>query len=518
MPKTPLVSTIRHTIQCVRSLCRLVSHQPKVQLVDLGYPNVNEGPVTYSTTSVLSALQTSKVPANLVAYPVNRHSLGDFSNQVRRRIIANPNADVACGVYIWNTQYVAALNHEIAQARSQNEFHGKFILGGPMATYTPLLMSRQYDQSNFMAIGFSEWALSDFYHGQAQDAIIPVEELEEPGRLKRADNIHLTPFKTTPMRTYIDLNYPFLLALGKIYGSVKIRATLTQVGCAFRCSFCQWPGGGQKRQFLESRLNDISDILKLEASLRKKHIILDLSVNDAVFNSGAFHIKALDQLIQGGFKGKLSLQCRPEMIKRDFLERVVQLNKQGAMTLLEFGIQTYNRAENKAIYRQNNFKKIPEKIDLIYQVEQETGTSIPIEFSIIYGLPLQTVQSFKSTITSLEDLSANLNFGTGAPIIAFPLSFLPGTALEREKDTYGFKLSPQPDSYHTLGKAHPNVLSQELFGISSNSFTIADYQKMTQIAVELNAKYDHMTHQRDFKFGLFAKQRSVSPSDRLLLK
>ncbi len=491
----------------------------KISLIDLGYPNQNEGPFTYSSATVFDALQRQDISSTIHSYPVNRTDLGTFRSAIRKHLIAMPQTDIASGSYIWNTDYIKVINDEVAVARQDGHFDADFILGGPMATYTPRDTTTTNSETNFIAIGFSEYDLTQHYlDPRSNTSVISVTDLDDPQNIIEADRKRLLSFKSTPMATYLNLNRPYLFDLGKQYGSVKIRATLTQVGCAFRCSFCQWPGGGQKREFVPSRLNDVQDILVLEKELRQHHIILDVSVNDAIFNSGTLYLTVLDAFINGGFQGKLSLQCRPEMIEKEFLDRIVTLTTQGAMVLLEFGIQTYNRDENKAIQRNNNFKKIEEKIALIQEVETAKGIRIPVEFSLIYGLPLQTVASFKHSIFRVKQISQSLNFGAGAPIIAFPLSFLPGTALTRSRETYEFELSAQPDTYVTLSKADTAMQEKALYGIRSSTFTFEEYQDMTQAAITLNEAYDTKTRIRDEQFGIGLKKKSTDPGHLLIQK
>ena len=59
---------------------------------------------------------------------------------------------------------------------------------------------------------------------------------------------------------------------------------------------------------------------------------------DPTFNSGPNYLNVLDYFIEKQYKGKISLQCRPEMVKDIFLEKIATLSELGANPVLEFGI------------------------------------------------------------------------------------------------------------------------------------------------------------------------------------
>ncbi|CAF0787643.1 unnamed protein product [Adineta steineri] len=88
---------------------------------------------------------------------------------------------------------------------------------------------------------------------------------------------------------------------------------------------------------------------------------------------------------------KIALQTRIEMIKPEFLDLIVQLNKT-AMVVLEFCLQTIHSSEQKFIDRPSNMKKIQRILNEIYE------RSIACEVSLIFGLPEQTIDSFEKSI------------------------------------------------------------------------------------------------------------------------
>lgn len=148
----------------------------------------------------------------------------------------------------------------------------------------------------------------------------------------------------------------------------------------------------------------------------------DLAIVDPTFNAGDNYLDVLKSL--GGFKGKISLQSRFEMVKDEYIQACQRLQEGGAKVVLEVGIQTIHRQETKMIHRPNNLLKIKEWAAKLRE------NDIPFEISLIYGLPVQTLQSFKENVAFAQDLGPT-------KLVAWPLMLLRGTELERQKDVYG---------------------------------------------------------------------------------
>lgn len=92
--------------------------------------------------------------------------------------------------------------------------------------------------------------------------------------------------------------------------------------------------------------------------------------------------------------------------------------------------------------------------------------NISYEISLIYGLPNQTLDTFKYNIDFLKSRGCE-------NIKAYPLMLLKGTELYEKKNIYNFVEQPFGDFNI------PTV-------VSSHSFTENDWWKMKDIADELN--------------------------------
>ncbi|MCA9578459.1 MAG: radical SAM protein, partial [Myxococcales bacterium] len=120
-----------------------------------------------------------------------------------------------------------------------------------------------------------------------------------------------------------------------------------------------------------------------------------------------------------GFGGRLSLQCRAEGMRPEFLDAAAQLN-----VCLEFGLQTIHEDEGRAVDRRNDIARVDRTLAAV----RERG--IAHEVSLIFGLPHQTLASFQDSVGWCLERHV--------PVLkAFPLLLLRGTALERDRARWG---------------------------------------------------------------------------------
>ena len=121
-----------------------------------------------------------------------------------------------------------------------------------------------------------------------------------------------------------------------------------------------------------------------------------------------------------GLTAELSLQCRFELTDTAFLDAL-----EGLDVKLEFGLQTIHDDEARAVGRPNRMDKVADVIAHL------NGRRMPYEISLIYGLPLQTLDRFRASVAWCPD--------RGVPRVrAWPLMLLRGTALFVERDRWGY--------------------------------------------------------------------------------
>jgi coproporphyrinogen III oxidase-like Fe-S oxidoreductase len=113
------------------------------------------------------------------------------------------------------------------------------------------------------------------------------------------------------------------------------------------------------------------------------------------------------------------------------------------------------------IHRNNNEENINQILSIL------NDRNIDYEISVIYGLPHQTLDTFKATVAKLRVMDCKR-------IKAYPLMLLKGTKLYKEKTQWGLKECSLHENHNI-----PTV-------ISSNSFDEKEWNDMKTYAGGLN--------------------------------
>lgn len=419
----------------------------KLLLVALDWIRPKDPPFSLGQASILANLLKHQVQVIPQSWSVTDpdflvDEVVDFSMQN-----ADKKTDFAIGAFVWNEVYTQRILNKL----KENRFPGRIIVGGPQISYVKHNIEKYYPQADIFIRGYSEEALVKLMTASAQHlfpAIKGVHYANQPDLGLSAS----VDFDTLPS--------PFLTG---IIAPQRFIRWETQRGCPFRCSFCQHRESdeSQKRKYFpESR------VLEEARWITSHSIIQDVAVLDPTFNAGTQYLQVLEALSEQKYTGKLALQCRIEMVKPEFLERVEQLNKTGRV-VLEFGLQTIHKSEQKAIQRPNNMTKVREIL------KETQKRNIETEISLIFGLPHQTLNSFKDSIAFCKEMNIKT-------IHAFPLMLLRGTPLYEEKSSLGLIESSDihVPEVERLYDGIPHV-------VASPSFSIEDWQKMSELSTRL---------------------------------
>ncbi len=404
------------------------------KLLIISFDLVREGECqSYAIGSILSKLKSHEayeINYNVDWYSFNLLSIENFdldyclsSDLFKKNLTEYTHIAISC--YVWSNSIVNPLIEKLFEYG----FHGKIILGGYEISYSNKEeVKKLYPKANYLIMGYGEDCLLDILTGNISEGV-----LFKPVDFSLLPSPYLT--KTLNLRKNMS----------------KVRWE-TKRGCPYKCNFCAHRDlTGKKVNYHE--LSKVFD----ELSLFKEFNVGKINVLDPIFNIGKDYLEILSEVKRISLRSLLSLQVRPELVTDEFLDAIDGLN-----VLLEFGIQTLNEEENKAIHRNNNFPKIFETLQKVKE------RNIANEVSVIYGLPFQTVSSFSKTIETLQ------KFGCTS-IIAFPLKLLKGTELYDLKHHFQFKEV-------LMGKYDIPIV------VESNSFTEKEWWQMHEIALQLNPK------------------------------
>lgn len=345
------------------------------------------------------------------------------------RAVVDDNTFVAIGAYIWNEPVVQWLLPELRRTG----FRGRLVLGGPQISYASAGIDLIYPDADAFVRGYGEIAMVELLRGAT--TVRGVTWRGNDDAQTRAEvNLALLPS-------------PYLNGVLPTTDFVRWE---TQRGCPYSCSFCQHMESGAKlphRKFATERI-------QAEIQLFVAREVKDLAMLDPVFNHDPEHaVRVLRQFSAAGYLGRLALQCRFESVTPEFLDACQRLN-----VCLEFGLQTLQSAEMKAIRRVNKIATVDSVITELHR------RRIHFEVSLIYGLPEQTLESFKENVAWCVERRI--------PVIrAFPLLLLRGTHLDQERARW--ELVENNDTIPLV--------------VESNTFSRLDWEAMREVADDLAA-------------------------------
>jgi radical SAM superfamily enzyme YgiQ (UPF0313 family) len=375
-------------------------------LVDLFWTRDKDPRIPLGHASLLAALDTvADLEVRSIIVAVNAiETVADIADKIWQQVGQYPHAqvDVAVGAYIWNEAHLVRLL-PLLRARG---YTGRIILGGPQISYVESGLEGHYPEADV------------FIRGQAESSLC--ELVRKAGRPK-IRGVHYAGEADANLQSNAALERLPSPLLGKVIpldGQEFIRWE-TQRGCQFKCSFCQHRQAGARETRRAFPMGRIEQEIDLICGMGVKEVC----VLDPVFNSNehpGHAVNVLKRFARNRFAGRLSLQCRAELVDDDFLDALEGLN-----VCLEFGLQTIHPDEYRAIDRPNSLRKI----EAVFSQVRERGISF--EVSVIFGLPMQTLASFKRTVhwCLLQQI----------PIIkAFPLLLLRGTRVEQERNHWNF--------------------------------------------------------------------------------
>lgn len=414
------------------------SIQRRLILLSLDWTRAKDPRTPLGQASLLAALRAhSDCDVQPLSFSIN---LDDFQQElVLNAISARAEGwhaealDLGMGVYIWNEAIVQWLLNRLRE----RGFRGRIILGGPQISYAGAQLEQLYPQADV------------FVRGYGEEALLSLVRSSEPTPIKGVHYAGTLDLGETAEVQLDELPSPWPSGDSALPSTPWFIRWETQRGCPYRCSFCQHrePDARPKLR----RMHD--DRLMEEIRLFSRSGVRDVAVLDPIFNLGERSVRLLQHFRAEGFRGRLSLQCRFESLNSNFLEACAGLNVH-----LEFGLQTIHEREGQVIQRMNRLDKVQAAL------EQVRVRGITFEVSIIFGLPEQTLDSFRQTIAFC--------LRERIPVIkAFPLQLLRGTPLERERKRWGLRENNAPI---------PSV-------IRSNSFDEHDWLEMARLAEALAA-------------------------------
>ena len=422
----------------------------RLVLVGLDWVRPKDPPVSLANATIAAAC-SAVTDTSVVTLNCNEASRPELMRRLEDELLDATSGQVetpvvGIGAYVWAQPL---LNDAVSVVKRVLGRDAHVVLGGPQVSYapaTPWLLAAEYPQVDAFVRGGGERAMRAlFTQSSPPDGYLGREDFDMG--LKASGSLE-------------DLPSPFLT--GWLPAQSFLRWE-TSRGCPFKCSFCQHKDVANRRIAVGSERVQQEARWMVEQS--ERGVLRDLAVVDPTFNAGSAYLDTLSHL--SGLRAKLFLQCRLEMMTPAFSDAVARLRDTADVTL-EFGVQTIHKGEQRHIDRPNNARKVRHWLDRL----NKDGT--PYELSFIYGLPAQTLDSFKRThewATSVCDAHAS-----GRAVAKFfPLMLLRGTKLHDNREDLGLVTSDQVQLTERVGSGIPHV-------VASRSFSVEDWVAMHTLA------------------------------------
>jgi radical SAM superfamily enzyme YgiQ (UPF0313 family) len=387
-------------------LTQPVTDRPARQLIliEFYWSRDKDPRVPLGHASLLAALHTNapQTRVHTIAEPINLSEL--CAERLATQILdiagdqkAQREVDLAIGVYVWAETTIQALLKEL----TGRGFAGRIILGGPQISYAHEHLEDLYP------------AATHFVRGYGEDALVALASGHDAANIL---GVHVARSADQRKQSAVDLEQlpsPWLTNAIPLAGQRFVRWE-TQRGCPFRCAFCQHREAGERLR----RRSLHQDRVMEEIDLFCRHEVEQIAVLDPIFNASKTATSILRRFEERGYRGHLGLQCRAESIRADFIDAATSLD-----VTLEFGLQTIHEHESKIIERRNDIARVDQALEMTREA------NIDHEVSLIFGLPMQTLESFVESVAWCLEREV-------PTIKAFPLMLLRGTPLERDRERW----------------------------------------------------------------------------------
>ncbi|MDR0871973.1 MAG: radical SAM protein [Prevotellaceae bacterium] len=403
----------------------------KCLIISFDFPKSEYPKTSYAIACILAKFSKKNIAdIEHCQYNLKPYVFGTPKNEIEKKIgdnfkenyvpKLNDYSFIALSAYAWSENLV---NFIIEMIRPN--FRGKIILGG----YEITALSKEkleiiYPNVDFYVKDYVEKSLELIFKNETTDKIIDIKP-------------DVKDFVSPYLSGILPLNTK------KIHWESKR-------GCIFHCDFCEWGKATNNMIRISDRRID------QEIELFKQNNIQEINVLDATFLICKDDITTLKKLLSIP-SCKINLQMHFSPIKNEIGSEFLDIcQKHKDRISLEFGLQTIHETEMKILNRKNNLEQVKSVMKELKERD------IIYEISIIFGIPSQTVETFKKTIEFIEENGCK-------KFCAFPLRLPQNSKMAEQRKE--LKIKEIQDKSFSLN-----------FVNESYSFSNSDWETMYQIA------------------------------------
>ncbi len=212
-------------------------------------------------------------------------------------------------------------------------------------------------------------------------------------------------------------SYPTAVEFSEKFGVLnyeeKLKSINTPLSLYFHLPFCRsacyFCGCNVVYTSRDEKKARYIEYVKKELKILAKYLNMNLPVKQLHFGGGTptfFESDLLEDLIKAiklsfpNFESDAEISCE---IDPRFLDRTqMEVLAHGGFNRISFGVQDFDIKVQEAVHRVQSFDLTKEKVELAREFGIES-----INIDLIYGLPYQTLDSFKNTLKLVLELNAN---------------------------------------------------------------------------------------------------------------
>ena len=318
--------------------------------------------------------------------------------------------------FIWADRFI-----RLALPLVRSEFKSLLILmGGPMVSGSEESLKATYPQVDFFIKSFGEEVFKNI-RGLLlkEDSLLSnLPDCVKSANFPKSNLIEVLP-------SFSELDSPYLSGQIGIKKGMSVRME-TRRGCLFNCAYCRHRNANCRVYQIGQEERTKKELELFSAAGVKKINVLDPFFND-INNQDMEKAKGLGFLRtcrDMKISSEISLQIRPEMLKKEYLELASQMKN----VTFEIGIQSLDPQVYPHI-RRGNIRTRDLVLEKLSEIQK---CRINSEITLIYGLPNQTYDSFARDIELLKGLGFE-------DIKAFPLQLYPSTEIIKTYRNFGLK-------------------------------------------------------------------------------
>ena len=374
-------------------------------------------------------------PQTLKSYLLHKDSsldiiLNDFvyeepDESICSHILSQDVTFISFSAYVWNVDRIVSICDKIKRQRKES----LIVVGGPGASHTADEILVEHSCIDIFILGEGE----DTLYKLAQRVKMSNFDFHDIPNLVYLYGTDIYRTHRADFLVLEEQNYPLNSSAWHMCNRVCYE---TSRGCVMKCKFCLWHRGnsGSVRFYpMEKVKSDLRGIFRLPSIEILEFVDADINMNRKRALEIFRYIRFLNDERERRNKNRVFImyETDPQMLSDEIIEEMSRHDK-----IIDFGLQTINeelhRSMGRSFHKEEYFQSV-EKL-----VTTQSDRAGEYMFEIIYGLPGDTLEGFKDTISFILSLPYMINFWS------FRFLMLPGTVYHSEAAQFGAVFSHSP--------------------------------------------------------------------------